>query len=134
MAGNYGYMNIWHTTPPTNQDFPIWAFISNDTEDVVLCRYKHDIPRGVPVTWCKAEIPQPPKDHIRQKYEVLSDSSVGEAWTAYEWFKAGYNYGMHCKGTCGCDKGQALKSCKSPFVDPEEYWEEPKESAFDERL
>lgn len=126
-------MSIWRTTPPTTQDFPIWAYTSN-SEEVVLLRDFDEMITGVMVTWCTADIPRPPKDHIQQKYEVLADSSVSEVWGAYEWFKAGYNYGKHCKGTCGCDKGQAFKSAKSPFVSPEEYWDvEPNESAYDER-
>ena len=128
-------MNIWHTSLPTNQDFPIWAYLGDDAEDVVLCRHIDEIPGNTRVTWCKAEIPQPPRDHVRQKYEVLSQNSIGTIRTAYDWFRAGYDYGKYCKGTCGCNKGQAIKSAQSPFVSPEEYWdEEPNESAYDERF
>jgi hypothetical protein len=135
MAANYGYMNIWHTTPPTNQDFPIWAYVGNNPDDVVLMRSKLDILKGEHITWCKASIPQPPKNHIRERYEVLSENSIDRAWSSYEWFKAGYEYGIErSESTDCCDKSQAKKSAKSPFVNPEEYWDDPNESAFDERL
>ena len=125
-------MSIWRTTIPTSQDFPIWAFTDNDSE-VVLLRNFEDFDDTI--TWCHADIPQPPKSKLRQKYEMLSDSSVGEAWGAYEWFKAGYRYGNEqFEGTGCCGKCQDKKSAQSPFVSPEEYWDEPNESAFDERL
>lgn len=125
-------MSIWRTSIPTIQDFPIWAFIDG-TDEVVLLREPDEFEE--PVTWCKATVPQAPKTALRQKYEMLSDSSIGEAWGTYEWFKAGYDYGKLCKGSCGCRKNQAEKSCKSPFVDPEDYFgNEPKESAHDEQL
>jgi len=93
------------------------------------------------VTWCKAEIPTPPRDTVREKYEELSQISIGKYLTTYDWFAAGYLYG---KGSTS--KRQAAKS---PFVDPEGYWEdldrsrlidqegnirEPNESAYDERV
>ena len=122
-------MSIWRTSIPTSQDFPIWAFTDNDSE-VVLLRNFEDFDDAI--TWCHASIPQPPKSKLRQKYEMLSDSSVGEAWGAYEWFKAGYRYGKEqSEGTCGCSKSQAKNDCGYA---EEEYWVEPKESAFDERL
>lgn len=113
-------MNIWSTSIPTAHDFPIWAFTDNDSE-VVLLRYPEEF--NDPITWCHASIPQAPKGHLRKKYEMLSDSSVGEAWGAYEWFKAGYNY----------SKSREDQPAKSPFVCPEEYWFEPNESAYDEK-
>lgn len=127
-------MSIWKTSIPTTQDYPIWAFTDNDSE-VVLLRYPEVLGPGdfdEPITWCHASIPQPPKSRLRAKYEELSDSSSGEAWGAYEWFKAGYRYGKEqSEGTCGCSKSQAKNDCGYA---EEEYWVEPKESAWDERL
>jgi len=122
-------MSIWRTSIPTIQDFPIWAFIDG-TDEVVLLREPDEFEE--PVTWCRAPVPQAPKTALRQKYEMLSDSSVGEAWGAYEWFRAGYRYGKEqSEGTCGCRESQAKNDCGYA---EEEYWVEPKESAFDERL
>ena len=128
-------MNIWRTSPPTPQDFPIWAYLGDAAEDVVLCRHRDAVPGDTPVTWCRAEIPTPPEDSVREKYEELSQISIGKHLTTYDWFAAGYLYG---KGSTS--KRQAAKS---PFVNPEDYWEEldqegnlrePYESAYDERV
>jgi hypothetical protein len=124
-------MSIWRTTPPTTQDYPIWAF-TGDSEDVVLIRSEHDHqPTRLPITWCRADIPEKPCTPAEEKFWVLQRNKATAEWYPKDWFLAGYDYGKHCKGTCGCDKGQAAKS---PFVNPEDYFEEPKESAFDERL
>jgi hypothetical protein len=126
-------MSIWRTSIPTTQDYPIWAFTEDDSNDVVLIRYPDDFEQ--PITWCKAEIPPSPKSRVRREYEIISDRVRGECWSSYDWFRAGYSYGTQVKGTCECDKGQAIKPAQSPFVNPETYWEEePNESAYDERL
>lgn len=109
-------MSIWKTSVPTAQDFPIWAFTDNDSE-VVLLRYREEFDE--PITWCRADIPPAPKGHVRQKYEVLADSSVSEVWGAYEWFRAGYNYGMQHKDMRPSDGEDDIR--------------EPYESAYDER-
>lgn len=109
-------MSIWKTSVPAAQDFPIWAFTDNDSE-VVLLRYREDFDE--PITWCRADIPRAPKDHIRQKYEVLADSSVGEVWCSYDWFRAGYNYGKQRKDISLSNREDDIR--------------EPYESAYDER-
>lgn len=120
-------MNIWRTSIPTAQDFPIWAFTDNDSE-VVLLRYHEDF--SEPITWCHASIPQAPRTHIKEKFDELAESTTGQIWTTYRWFEAGYRYGVERSiRTGGCNKSQA----KSPFVSPEEYWDEPYESAYDEK-
>ena len=122
-------MSIWRTTPPTTQDFPIWAFTDSDSE-VILLRYHENF--SEPITWCHASIPRPPESHVGEKYEELVKTSTGQAWGTYEWFRAGYRYGKEqFEGTCGCSKSQAKNDCGYA---EEEYWVEPKESAFDERL
>lgn len=130
-------MAIWRTTPPTTQDYPIWAF-TDDSEDVVLIRSIDDHqPTESLVTWCKADIPKRPATPAEEKFRVLRRSTATTGWLPEDWFLEGYKYGKYCKGTCGCDKGQ---SAKSPFVDPEEYFDDESEtiriseSAFDERL
>ena len=125
-------MSIWKTSIPTTQDYPIWAFTDNDSE-VILLRSPDEFDQ--PITWCRASIPQPPRSHVREKYDSLSSTSIGGYWGTYEWFKAGYRYGKEqSEGTGCCGKCQGEKAPESPFVNPEEYWNEPKESAFDERL
>ena len=125
-------MRIWKTSIPTTQDYPIWAFTDNDSE-VVLLRNPDDFDQ--PITWCKADIPQLPRTHIKKKFDEIAESTMGQVWTTYRWFEAGYRYGKEQSESTGCcGKCQDKKSAKSPFVSPEEYWNEPNESAFDERL
>jgi len=125
-------MTIWKTTPPTSQDYPIWAY-TDDSEDVVLIRSKNDHqPTRTPITWCRAIVPMKPVNSLAEKkFWALLRSTTTTGWLPKDWFLEGYKHGKHCKGTCECNKGQ---SAKSPFVNPEEYFEEPKESAYDERL
>jgi hypothetical protein len=126
-------MSIWKTTPPTNQDYPIWAY-TDDSEDVVLIRSTDEhVPTRLPITWCKANIPQRPKGNVaEEQFWVLRRSIATTGWLPKDWFVAGYDYAKRCKGKCGCDK---VQEAKSPFVSPEEYFEEePYDSAFDERL
>ena len=131
-------MNIWHTSKPTSEDFPIWAFSTKNKEVVFIP--SADLYSTCVMTWCRAQVPVPPKprDPAEEKFWVLRRSEATTGWLPSDWFKAGYQYGTHCKGTCSCDKGQRLKDARAPFVDPEEYFAsgtgEPLESAFDERL
>ena len=129
-------MSIWHTSKPTYKEFPIWAYI-NDHDDVVLMRseneyleyQKHCI--NATITWTKANIPNPPqRDEVTEKFWVLRDSDCSLGWLPEDWFRAGYRYGKYCKGTCGCNKSQRVKEAVVPFEDPER---EPNESAYDER-
>ena len=132
-------MSIWKTTPPTTQDYPIWAF-TGDSEDVILIRTEDDHqPTRLPITWCKADIPMKPvNDEIDEQYQAIRRSTDTSWWLNRDWFRTGYEYGKRSNGTCGCDKGQAAKS---PFVNPEDFFDDEAclnrvayESAFDERL
>lgn len=112
-------MSIWKTSIPTARDYPIWAFTDSDIE-VVLIRSPEPGDASEPITWCRADVPPPPKDHIRRKYEVLADSSVSEVWCSYDWFKAGCNYGKHSRDISSADEDSDIR--------------EPYESAYDERV
>ena len=87
-------MNIWFTGTPKPQDFPIWAYV-DDENDVVLIRTLDDlVHEGNPVVWTHARIPAPPVDHVDTKFLQLYNNESNEEWGFKEWFLAGYNYGV----------------------------------------
>ena len=115
-------MSIWTTRQPTTEDFPIWAYLSNGNSDMILIKDITGVDLKYITTWTRASVPQPPSwYHVADKFQVLADSDATNDWTALDWFHAGYDYGKHCKGTCGCNKRQRLNTAKAPFVDPGQY-------------
>ena len=135
-------MSIWKTNPPAETDYPIWAY-TGQSENVVFIRSANDQDdMGLYdiEAWCEAEVPVPPWDPVRDAYEDLEQQTRTMSWTAYEWFRAGYRAGSKDMGVHALR--QAKKS-QSPFVDPEDFFEEldaessirdPNESAYDERV
>lgn len=108
-------MSIWSTRNPTTSDYPIWAY-TEDINDVVLIKSPKDLPFGS-ITWRKAYIPTAP-DKVMVKFQQILQNNGTAVWTAIDWFRAGYEYGTKPNGS------QDNKVAKSPFVDPEEYWNE----------
>ena len=87
-------MNIWFTGTPKEQDFPIWAYVDNEN-DVVLIRTLDDlVHEDNPIVWTHARIPAPPVDHVDTKFSQLSEKESNMIWGNREWFRAGYNYGV----------------------------------------
>lgn len=131
-------MSIWRTNPPRDSDYPIWAY-TGQSENVVFIRSANDQEPGYDIeAWCEADVPTPPYDPVREAYAYLERPNT-TMWSAYEWFRAGYQAGS--KDT-GVPINRQAKKAKSPFVDPEDFWEEldaessirePHESAYDER-
>lgn len=101
-------MSTWHTSRPAPSDYPVWAYVDNEALGLILVRTEYELPEGL-VTWCKAEIPTPPDNHVASKYYILEKSEVTLGWSAFEWFKAGYQYGKSCKGLHGCNKGAGIR-------------------------
>lgn len=87
-------MIIWFTSTPKDQDFPIWAYV-DDENDVVLIRTLDDlVHEDTSVIWTHARIPAPPVDHVDTKFQQLSENQCNMVWGNRDWFRAGYNYGL----------------------------------------
>ena len=91
-------MKIWRTTTPLPHDYPIWAYIGDDPNDVVLLRDPTEyILRGT--VWTHADVPSLPteiniKDQVDNKFQELADSGISDFWYSSDWFRAGYNYAL----------------------------------------
>ena len=98
-------MNIWFTTAPRVLDFPIWAYV-DDENDVVLIRSLEEfVHEDKPITWTHARIPKPPlTNHVDFKFLQLSKNECNIGWGNREWFRAGYSYGLLCREISGCNK------------------------------
>ena len=83
-------MNVWNTRAPVASDLPIWAYIGDNSEDVVLIRTEFDLPDDCAITWCKAQIPVPLEKTLIHKFRdlMLEDGTI--EWSSYDWFEAGY--------------------------------------------
>ena len=87
-------MNIWFTSTPKDQDFPIWAYVDSEI-NVVLIRTLEDlVHEGDPITWTHARVPVPPINHVDTKFQQLSENQCNMVWGNRDWFRAGYNYGV----------------------------------------
>ena len=91
-------MKIWRTSTPLPHDYPIWAYIGDNPEEVVLLRYPEEyLIQGT--VWTRADIPPPPteidsKDQVDIKFQELADDSISDYWCSSDWFRAGYNHAL----------------------------------------
>lgn len=110
-------MNIWFTGTPRELDFPIWAYV-DDENDVVLIRTLEEFVHGVnPVVWTHARVPKPPVDHVDTKFLQLCNNEANMEWGFKDWFKAGYNYGLLCRGISESNKKADIsKSNEEPSI------------------
>ena len=79
-------MKIWSTREPRSSDYPIWAYV-DDVEDVVLLRSAEDLPPGgKQVTWTKATL----YHDCETAFKELVESDHTYMWSSSDWFRAGY--------------------------------------------